>query len=243
MGLVDTEHSHVSYHRDFKFKYDQELVVQSSDEFIKKIGGWRPNLDVAVCHSFGNLQLLNKTFTIWQVIVKNKIVPYMLNQHLKACPDNPLAHGTLNNHVMENFQTLEPWAVRENFYLQYQWLKTSSYVTKLDENSDVEINFDNFYGEKSEFLSEVIKINPAVSAEMVYDHFQKTQKPILDRIHKYQHVMQCMNRKIKFDLSGFDLLDQGIMSGILNDTYPGFEWQCPNENHWFNSTDKILEII
>lgn len=221
-----------------------ELLVEE-ELFLQKVATWLPTTEICLAHSHGHLdKLIEKVTAIYyQVVVSEKIEIYILNQQLKAVASMANGKEYMQEYIEKHFDSAEPWQYRENFYLQYLWLKTPSYINTPNKQANI-VYFDNFYKDQLAFYEEIKKINKDIDVHKVYNKFIQSQRFLLDKISLYDSIIlavrQGINKTIPKDLS---MIDQGIISGMLSDQYKNIEFQLPNNNNWFSDTNEIINLI
>jgi hypothetical protein len=244
---INYSNQHISFHKS-PITIDKQLIVVNEQQFLNKIESWVPTNKVVLSHSFGSIGKLKEKIdcTIIQVVVNEETIYYMLNQHLKANADNRKANIYRTRHMIKHYNNAACWSIRENYCYQYKWLKNeNSYIKQPHAEADVIINFDNFYKNQELFFSEINRINDQIDNKLkLYNFFQTTQKSILDKVKWYHSIILAVKNRNKIQLpTNLTLLDQGIISGMLSDVYPQIEWQLPNKDIWFTSTDEMLKLL
>lgn len=238
---IDLNLFYLAYHSTQDRNYDDSLISSTKEEFLSKLKTWEPTSTVTIIHSFGTLDSFNFSGKVYQVVVEDDMISYILAQQIKTGAING---DSLKNYIEQNYGTFSNSTVRENYAYQYQYLRSNkTFINSASSRADVIISFDNFYKDEKSFIAEVKKINPSIETERLYEHFITTQMPIVERKNLYLKILDCIKKNVIFDMPNLSIIDQGILSGLLNELYPIVEWQLPNQEDWFTNTKEILSVI
>ena len=185
--------------------------------------GAQNNANPVIClHNFNN-QDLTKIFQDRQVInilINSHWEIYLNNYYRKAIQTNKAEEKNTIDRAAKTFPTSNN-SLREEFFYIYQhaiqqtieWLPVTA--------AGLNVNFSDFY-QQDTFINLIDSI-PGISIrtpELIWKHFIKAQKSIIDRVGQYQRICDAaINNTTPSIPEYFDNVDFGIMCGMIQHQY------------------------
>lgn len=209
--------------------------------------------DTVLVHSWGQGHRIAQHMGcdgIWHVRVQHCRTALFLNWWLKASRGNIDAlvqTDTIKNHPRITADmpstVLQRFACWYHVVHQHQW---QPWVFSLPCYPVAKVvEFDRFYGTRSGFCRQIQEINPDIDSMSVYELFQRSQGPILQRLSDHDRVIRSIQQQEHAVAipNSWTPIDHALLMYQLDQIYPGVDFLAPELPDWFQNTRQIRDIL
>jgi len=186
---------HAVFHKNFHWGYyDIQLVQPTQADFLHQLAQWQPQHSVAICHSHGAAAELRRYRDARIISIRpvNRWLQLWLNRELKAVPSNTVQ----TTHSLKwHYHAIRCMKIQESYPIDHELL-----------------NFDNFYSGSEGFRHNIQQLSPQADCDGLYDLFNRTQRPILDRMAQLRQMAESGQ-----DHPGMSHMEQAIVAWLRQD--------------------------